>query len=71
MRDNNCIGSISKQIELINQSWDALIKIPDAEKKSHKLGEAQRNYFASICNNGAECTRATKGLLEIIGNDGS
>jgi len=39
---------------------------------SPALGQAQREHFASICNNGADCFTATKGLLEVIGNfDGS
>ena len=68
MRDNNCQGSIKKQMDLINHSWDALIGITAAEKVSPELGQAQRDHFASICSNGADCLLATKGLLEIIAN---
>jgi hypothetical protein len=38
MRNNNCEGSIKKQIEIINHSWDALIGITEAEKVSVAVG---------------------------------
>ena len=68
LRNNNCQGSIQRQMELIDTAWNALLKIPEAEKISKKQGESQRNLFYKVCSNGASCFTATKGLLEIIGN---
>ena len=68
MRNANCQGSITREIELINISWDALMGITKAEKISPQVVEAQRNYFKGVCNSGQDCVKATKSLLEIIAN---